>query len=81
MIILLDTHALIWFFSGDEKLSSSGRNLMEDIQVKKLISLASVWEMAIKSSKGKLNLAVPLEDYIDLPYHLIVEKLSLIQKR
>ncbi len=30
----------------------------------KLISLASVWEMAIKQSKKKLTLALPLEDYI-----------------
>ena len=37
---------------------------MEDVEHQKLISLATVWEMAIKQSKNKLTLALPLEDYI-----------------
>ena len=64
MELLLDTHALIWFFSGDEKLSDTARNLIEDINNIKYISVASAWEMAIKQSKGKLTLSVPLDDYI-----------------
>ena len=64
MELLLDTHALIWFFSGDTKLSDSARNLIEDINNIKYISVASAWEMAIKQSKGKLTLSIPLDDYI-----------------
>lgn len=64
MKYLLDTHALIWFFSGNSKLSTKARLLMENEEITKLISLASVWEMGIKQSKGKLTLAVPLEQYI-----------------
>jgi PIN domain nuclease of toxin-antitoxin system len=64
MKYLLDTHALIWFFSGSPKLSEKVRILMENEEQTKLISLATVWEMAIKQSKGKLTLAVPLEQYI-----------------
>ena len=64
MKYLLDTHALIWFFSGNSKLSEKVRLLMENEEITKLISLTSVWEMGIKQSKGKLTLAVPLEQYI-----------------
>ncbi|VXD17966.1 type II toxin-antitoxin system VapC family toxin [Planktothrix paucivesiculata] len=64
MQVLLDTHALIWFFSGNEKLNGTARNLIEDINNIKYISVASVWEMAIKQSQGKLTLSVSLEDYI-----------------
>ena len=80
MKLLLDTHSLIWFFSGDPKLSNTARIYMEDVNHQKLISLATVWEMAIKQSKNKLTLALPLEDYIQqklkiedfelLPIHL-----------
>lgn len=70
MKYLLDTHALIWFFSGNPKLSKKVRILMENEDVTKFISLVSVWEMGIKQSKSKLTLAVPLEQYIQ-------EKLTL----
>jgi len=64
MKLLLDTHSLIWFFSGHYNLSDAACKLMEDTRHQKLISLASVWEMGIKQSKGKLTLSKPLEDYI-----------------
>lgn len=64
MQLLLDTHALIWFFSGNANLSDTARNLIEDINNIKYISVASAWEMAIKQSKGKLSLSVALDDYI-----------------
>ena len=64
MRILLDTHTLIWFDAGDSKLSTNARILIEDEDNHKLVSIASIWEMAIKESKGLLNLSVPFEDYI-----------------
>ncbi|MBC6424649.1 MAG: type II toxin-antitoxin system VapC family toxin [Hormoscilla sp. SP12CHS1] len=72
---LLDTHALIWFFSG----SNTVRELMEDINNQKLISIASVWEMAINLSKGKLTLSLPLENYITQKLHLEYFELLPIQ--
>jgi PIN domain nuclease of toxin-antitoxin system len=65
MKLLLDTHSLIWFFSGHPNLSDTVRQLMEDTTQEKLISLASVWEMGIKQRKGKLTITLPLEDYIN----------------
>ncbi len=64
MKLLLDTHSLIWFFAGHPNLSDTVRQLMENPNYQKLISLATVWEMGIKLSKGKLFLSVPLENYI-----------------
>ena len=64
MRILLDTHTLIWFFAGNSQLSATARILIEDEDNHRLVSIASIWEMAIKESKGHLNLSVPFEDYI-----------------
>jgi PIN domain nuclease of toxin-antitoxin system len=64
MRLLLDTHTLIWFFAGDFQLSTTARILIEDEDNNKLVSIASIWEMAIKESKGHLNLSLPLHEYI-----------------
>lgn len=64
MKLLLDTHAFLWFINGDENLSSRVRSLMEDDANQKLISIASLWEIAIKNSLGKLMLAEPFDKII-----------------
>jgi PIN domain nuclease of toxin-antitoxin system len=79
MKFILDTHALIWFFSGHSNLSNTVRELMEDTNHEKFISIASVWEMAIKQSKGKLTLLVPLENYITQKINLADFALLSIQ--
>lgn len=62
MKYLLDTHSLIWFIGGDAQLSSRARQLMEDKENELLVSIASLWEMAIKVSLGKLTLQRPFEE-------------------
>jgi PIN domain nuclease of toxin-antitoxin system len=62
MRLLLDTHTLIWFFAGNSQLSNNARILIEDEDNNKLVSIASIWEMAIKESKGDLNLSLPLHE-------------------
>jgi PIN domain nuclease of toxin-antitoxin system len=57
MKILLDTHAILWFFAGSEKISQTAKKLIDDVKNLKLISIASAWEMAIKQSQGKLELS------------------------
>ncbi len=59
MKYLLDTHSLIWFIGGDVQLSSYARQLIDDEGNELFISVASLWEMAIKFSIGKLNLGRP----------------------
>ena len=62
MRILIDTHILIWHLEDDERLSSFHGQVIEDPANRVLISIASFWEIAIKSSRGKLSLAKSIED-------------------
>jgi|YNPBryunderm2012_1023409.scaffolds.fasta_scaffold01898_6 PIN domain nuclease of toxin-antitoxin system len=64
MRLLLDTHSFLWFISGDERLSSTARTLIEDVHNDVFLSVASLWEMAIKISLGRLRLAQPFEAFI-----------------
>lgn len=60
--ILLDTHTFLWFLAGDEQLSEKAKLSIEDLDKTKYISIASIWEIALKLSLGKLNLDVSLND-------------------
>lgn len=61
MRYLLDTHSLIWFIGGNVQLSFYARQLMDDEANELFVSSASLWEMAIKFSIGKLELGQPFE--------------------
>lgn len=56
---LLDTHAIIWYVSGSNELSSTAKNIMETKRC--FFSFASLWEIAIKQAKGTLqfNIDIP----------------------
>lgn len=62
--LLLDTHAFIWFAIGATQLSANARALIEDATNEKFVSLASVWEMAIKISLNKMTVSAPLETFV-----------------
>ena len=64
MRLLLDTHSFLWFISGNPQISSSARMLIEDVSNQPFLSVASLWEMAIKMSLGKLSLGQPFETLI-----------------
>lgn len=64
MRILLDTHTFLWTAVGSSQLSDRAKNLFLDTQNELYLSMASVWEMAIKSSLGKLTFHKPIESYI-----------------
>ncbi len=54
MRLLLDTHVLLWVMAGDQKIKQlADRLLDQDNQV--FFSVASLWEMAIKSAIGTLD--------------------------
>jgi len=59
--LLLDTHALIWFVSNDPHLPVSTRDKIESAD-DVFLSIASLWEMAIKLNIGKLPLQGNFED-------------------
>lgn len=64
MNILLNTHAFLWFIAGSDSLSEKARELIEDESNRVFLSVASLWEMAIKISLGKLTLSEPFETLI-----------------
>src|SRR5262249_47752832 len=63
--LLLDTHAFLWFITGDAQLSAVAHGLISDPLNDVLISPASYWEVAIKVSMQKYPLTVPFETFID----------------
>ena len=62
---MLDTHALIWWLTDDERLPRLTYREIADEGNDKLVSAASVWEMAIKYRAGKLEEAGRL--VLDMP--------------
>jgi len=56
MTLLLDTHAALWFFQADPRLPASTRVQIEEAGTAAHVSMASLWEIAIKVSLNKLNL-------------------------
>jgi PIN domain nuclease of toxin-antitoxin system len=52
---LLDTHALIWYFDGSDKLSKPAADIIVDTSIKMYVSIVSLWEFSIKYSVGKLK--------------------------
>jgi len=65
MIVLLDTHALIWSLEDSPRLSTTARKLIEDTSNVVLASVASGWEIAIKKALGRLEAPEDLEAAIE----------------
>ncbi|MDB6059074.1 MAG: PilT protein domain protein, partial [Verrucomicrobiales bacterium] len=57
-------HAFLWFISGDNALTGKARILIEDELNENLISAATLWEIGIKNSLGKLPLSKPFGELI-----------------
>ena len=60
---LLDTHTFIWFVTGNSRINEKVRSQIEDND--NLISIASLWEIAIKSSIGRLDLGLSIEQLVE----------------
>jgi PIN domain nuclease of toxin-antitoxin system len=65
MRVLLDTHILIWFVLDSPQLSVRVKRLIEDENNEKLLSIASIWEMAIKQNTGKLSFGLPFKEFVE----------------
>lgn len=63
MAYILDTHALIFFGEGDKRLSARIRSLIAEKEA--FVSFATLWEISIKNSLGKLPLSGEFEDIPD----------------
>lgn len=76
MNILLDTHSFIWFVEDNPSLSPRARMLIEEPANDVFLSIASVWEMAIKFSLRKLDLEQPFDLFI--PNQLLLNDITLL---
>lgn len=59
MRLLLDTHTFLWHANGDSQVSATATALLIDPGNELFLSMASVWEIAIKSGLKKLTLSAP----------------------
>jgi PIN domain nuclease of toxin-antitoxin system len=76
MRFLLDSHAFLWFITNDARLGKRALDAIANIKNEVLISAASLWEIAIKSSLGKLKLDKPFRELI--PRELVVNEIGLL---
>lgn len=64
MNILLDTHILVWWSDNPQFLSRTAYDFLHDTNNTLFVSIASVWEMQIKISLGKLTPLSPLPEML-----------------
>ena len=92
-MFLLDTNALIWTLSDPEELSNPAKDVITNSDNKLFVSIATLWEITIKQSIGKLDLEGDVLDIVEecereginilsiQPQHLKkIEKLPLIHR-
>ena len=64
MNYLLDTHTFLWFINADPSLSAPAQAAIEPGTNDIVLSIASLWEMAIKVSLGKLIVPLPFAEFM-----------------
>lgn len=76
MRLLLDTHSFLWFTGGDERLSMRAKEIISDVDNAVYLSVASLWEIAVKINVGKLKLPQPFGELI--PEQLILNEIEIL---
>jgi len=66
MNLLLDTHVVLWFFNGDDKLSENAKSQIITDKNIKFVSIISLWEISIKLSLQKLLFDGGTKEIFDL---------------
>ncbi|MGK7923799.1 MAG: type II toxin-antitoxin system VapC family toxin [Spirulina sp.] len=75
MNYLIDTHTFLWFINDDPKLSKNAETLIEsDVDI--YVSIASLWEIAIKTNLKKLTLSESYDKFI--PKQLALNDFELL---
>jgi PIN domain nuclease of toxin-antitoxin system len=64
MRALIDTPAFRWWVEGNRVLPAKARRMVETGENECLLSVASVWELAIKANLGKLKLATSVQRHV-----------------
>lgn len=75
MAYLLDTHAFLWFIDDDKQLSEYACHTIQTAE-KVYVSMASIWEIAIKYKLGKLTLSSDFNQFI--PHHIKVNNFEIL---
>jgi PIN domain nuclease of toxin-antitoxin system len=76
MNLLLDTHAFLWFIASAPRLSSPAQSLIQAPANHRWLSMAGLWEIAIKVSLGKLTLAQPFDQF--MPRQLQLNQIEVL---
>ncbi|MCL1826735.1 MAG: type II toxin-antitoxin system VapC family toxin [Candidatus Cloacimonetes bacterium] len=70
MNYLIDTQVLIWFLNGNVLLRDRIRKIIENLHNNRFVSIASLWEIAIKMNIGKLDLDYDFEQmFLQIEHH------------
>jgi PIN domain nuclease of toxin-antitoxin system len=77
MKILLDTHTFLWFINDSPELSNNAANLLES-DVDLVLSMVSLWEIAIKISLNKLTLSKSNEYERFIPQQLTLNNIEVL---
>ena len=77
MTFLLDTHAFLWFASGDEKLPIHIQDTIKNLKNSCFVSVASMWEISIKQRLGKLNSTLSIDKLFKLAEKNQIEILQI----
>lgn len=65
MWLLIDTQAFLWYMAGDQKkITAKAINLIDNLNNDRYLSIAVLWEIAIKNSRNKLELKEPFNSLI-----------------
>ncbi len=62
--VLLDTHAFLWWLSDDARLGRKARECIANQGNEVLLSVASVWELTIKSALGRFDVKTDFEAWL-----------------
>ncbi len=68
MIVILDTHTLIWWVNADKSLSKKAHKKIQETLKKNgevIISSISAWEIATLIQKKRLNISMDLDSWFD----------------
>jgi PIN domain nuclease of toxin-antitoxin system len=78
MNLLIDTHILIWYIAGNPKLNPAMLDRLEATENNLYVSIASLWEIAIKVGKGKLNLGIEFHELEGILDQLEIQTLPIL---
>ena len=65
-MIVLDTHAWIWFVNNPRQLSAAARRVVREAMSRKAIYVSSIsaWEIALLAASGRIQLTISVQDWI-----------------